>query len=307
MLAFLPAPLRGAIAALLLAANTILWCVPLFALALMRLTLPIARARVPIDALLNAIATAWVAGNSGWMRLTRPMQWDAQGIEALDARGWYLVLCNHQSWADIFVLQHLFNRRIPMLKFFLKRELIFVPVIGLAWWALGFPFMSRHSDEVLRRHPHKRLDDIEATRRACAQFARVPTSVMNFVEGTRFTPGKHAQQRSPFRYLLKPKAGGLAMALTALGRQFDSLIDATIVYPDGVPGFWGFLCGEPRRVIVRAERLPIPPELFTADPAADPTQRKRVQRWLGERWQRKDALINALLPAAPVAAGGGCA
>lgn len=303
MLATLPAPLRGAIAATLLVANTLFWCIPLFALALVRLALP-RRARPAVDKLLNAVATAWVAGNSGWMRLTQPMQWDTD-VDRLDAHGWYIVLCNHQTWADIFVLQHLFNRRIPMLKFFLKRELIFVPVIGLAWWALGFPFMSRHSDEVLRKHPHKRFDDIEATRRACAQFAQVPTSVMNFVEGTRFTPGKHAQQRSPFRHLLKPKAGGLSMALTALGRQFDSLIDVTIVYRDGVPGFWAFLCGRAARVIVRAERLPIPAELVAADPAADPMQRKRVQHWLGERWQRKDALIDALLPAAPAATGGG--
>jgi len=301
MLAFLPAPLRGAIAALLLMANTIFWCTPLFALAVVRLALP-QRARPALDSLLNAVATAWVAGNSGWMRLTQAMQWDTQGIARLDAKGWYIVLCNHQSWADIFVLQHVFNRRIPMLKFFLKRELIFVPVIGLAWWALDFPFMRRHSDEVLRKDPHKRLDDIEATRRACARFARVPTSVMNFVEGTRFTRRKHAAQRSPFRHLLRPKAGGLAMALGALGRQFDSVVDVTIVYPDGVPGFWAFLCGRAPRVIVRAERLPIPTELAAVDPAADPMQRKRVQHWLAGRWQRKDALIGALLPGGHAAA-----
>jgi len=294
MLAILPAPLRGAIAALLLVANTLLWCLPLFVLALVRLALPFPAVLRTLDPLLNGIATTWVAGNSGWMRLTQPTHWDTQGCDGLDVRGWYLVVCNHQSWADIFVLQHVFNRRIPMLKFFLKRELIFVPVIGLAWWALDFPFMRRHSDAELRRHPRKRFDDLEAARRACARFARVPTSVMNFVEGTRFTPGKHAAQHSPFRHLLRPKAGGLAVALATLADRVDAVLDATIVYPDGVPGFWDFLCGRTGRVVVRAERLAVPHELLSSAGLEDPALRKRVQRWLGERWQRKDALIDVL-------------
>jgi 1-acyl-sn-glycerol-3-phosphate acyltransferase len=155
--------------------------------------------------------------------------------------------------------------------------------------------MQRHSDAVLRRDPRRRFDDIEATRRACARFAQVPTSVMNFVEGTRLTPAKHAAQRPPYRHLLAPKAGGLAMALSAMGERFQSLIDVTIVYPDGVPGFWAFLCGKVRRVIVRIEQQPIPAEFKGIDCVNDAPRRKQVQRWLGERWARKDETIAALL------------
>jgi 1-acyl-sn-glycerol-3-phosphate acyltransferase len=252
---------------------------------------------------LNAIATAWIAGNSGWMRLTQRTAWDVSGIAELDYRGWYLVTCNHQSWVDIFVLQHLLNRRIPLLKFFLKRELIWVPVMGLAWWALDFPFMRRHSEAVLIKHPEKRLEDLETTRRACAKFALVPTSVMNFVEGTRYTPAKHAQQRSHFRHLLKPRAGGLAMALTALGDRFDSLLDVTIVYPDGTPGFWQFLRGDVPRITVRAVRRPIPAGFSSADAASDPNHRRQVQRWLLELWREKDAQVEALLTGQDAAAG----
>ncbi|MBE7417936.1 MAG: acyltransferase [Ideonella sp.] len=294
MFAFLPAPLRGALAALLLTANTLWWCLPLFVLALVRLALPFPAVLRALDPLLNGIATTWVAGNSGWMRLTQRTHWDTPDCDGLDVRSWYLVVCNHQSWADIFVLQHVFNRRIPMLKFFLKRELIFVPVIGLAWWALDFPFMRRHSDAELRRHPKKRFDDLEVARRACARFARVPTSVMNFVEGTRFSAGKHAAQHSPFRHLLRPKAGGLAVALATLADRVDAVLDATIVYPDGVPGFWDFLCGRTGRVVVRAERLAIPHDLLSGIGLEDPALRKRVQRWLSGLWQRKDALIDVL-------------
>jgi len=298
MLTFLPPTLRGIAAFLMLVANTLFWCVLLFAFSLVKLLLPFDAVRSFVDPILNGIATRWIAGNSGWMRLTQRTEWDVQGIEGFEYRGWYMVCSNHQSWVDIFVLQHLFNRRIPLLKFFLKRELIWVPVMGLAWWALDFPFMRRHSEQTLLKHPEKRLEDLETTRRACAKFEKLPTSVMNFVEGTRFTTAKHAAQHSKFRHLLKPKAGGLALALNVLGHRFDSMIDVTIVYPDGAPSFWHFLRGDLKRVIVRVRRLPIPPEFADGDIGADPKLRRRVATWLLELWREKDAQIDALTTAA---------
>jgi 1-acyl-sn-glycerol-3-phosphate acyltransferase len=229
----LPAPVRGVIAVTLLALNTIFWCALLFVFALVKLALPFDGIRKRVDPLLNGIATCWIACNSGWMALTQQTRWDVQGIDSLRHDGWYLVNCNHQGWADIFVLQHLLNRRIPLLKFFLKQQLIWVPVIGLAWWALDFPFMKRHGKSQLRARPDLRTQDRDATRRACEKFALVPTSVMNFAEGTRFTQQKHRAQASPYSHLLKPKAGALALALNAMGEQFNSLVDVTIAYPGG--------------------------------------------------------------------------
>lgn len=291
-----PVPiLRGVIASLLLALNTLLWCLPLFALALVKLALPFESVRRRIDPLLNAIAVCWVTGNDVWMRWTQRTQWDIEAPSGVDLQGWYLVSCNHQSWADIFVLQRLLNRRVPLMKFFLKYELIYVPIMGLAWWALDFPFMRRYSDRYLRRHPEKRLQDLETTRRACAKFARYPTSVMNFVEGTRFTPAKHEAQRSPYRHLLKPKVIALALTLNSLGERFDSLIDVTIVYPEGIPGFWQFLCGDIGHIVVRAQRRPIPPAFFHTDAMSDSRARKQVQAWLHGIWAEKDRQIDDLL------------
>ena len=190
------------------------------------------------------IAEAWISCNSAWMALTQRSEWDVSGLDELDYRSWYMVSCNHQSWVDILVLQHLLNRRIPLLKFFLKQQLIWVPVMGLAWWALDFPFMRRHSEQYLKKHPEMRGKDQETTRRACEKFALVPTSVMNFLEGTRFTPAKHARQQSPYAHLLKPKAGGMALALNAMGDKFQAILDVTIVYPDGRPTFWQFPAGQ---------------------------------------------------------------
>lgn len=294
-LTFLPGPVRGVIAALLLALNTLLWCAALFPLSVVKLVLPFGGLRSRVDRLLNAIATRWIAGNSAWMRLTQDTVWDVSGIDGLRYGDWYLVNANHQSWVDVMVLQHLLNRRIPLLKFFLKQQLIHVPVIGLAWWALDFPFMRRHSKAMLRQHPELRQRDRETTRRACAKFARIPTSVMNFAEGTRFTPAKQRAQGSPYHHLLKPKAGALALALNAMGDKFRSLIDVTIVYPDGAPNFWQFLCGETRRITVRVRQLPIPAEYCVGDYEADATFRAQFHRWLAALWHEKDQQIALLM------------
>ncbi len=294
MLNFLPSPLVGLVATLLLVLNVLFWVPILLFFSFLKLVIPLKQMRLLIDPLLLRIAEAWIAGNSGWMRLTQRVQWDVQGIEGLDYRSWYLVNSNHQSWVDILVLQHLFNRRIPLLKFFLKQQLIWVPIMGLAWWALEFPFMRRHSEEYLRAHPEMRGKDQATTRKACEKFALIPTSVMNFLEGTRFTPAKHQRQQSPYKHLLKPKAGGLALALNAMGDKFQAILDVTIVYPDGTPKFSQFLNGKVRRIIVRVRSLPIPQQLAQGDYAGDSAVREAYQKWVHQLWADKDAQIEAL-------------
>ena len=294
MLNFLPKPLVALIAALLLVLDVLFWVPILLFFAILKLILPFKAMRLLIDPILLRIAEAWIAGNSGWMGLTQRTQWDVQGIDGLDYRSWYLVNCNHQSWVDILVLQHLFNRRIPLLKFFLKQQLIWVPIMGLAWWALEFPFMRRHTEEFLKKHPKMRGKDQATTRKACEKFALIPTSVMNFLEGTRFTPAKHQRQKSPYRNLLKPKAGGLALALNAMGDKFQAILDVTIVYPDGTPTFTQFLSGKLRRVIVRVRTLPVPQDLAQGDYAGDAAVREAYQKWVHQLWLEKDAQIEAL-------------
>jgi 1-acyl-sn-glycerol-3-phosphate acyltransferase len=295
MLNFLPAPLIGLVASLLLALNALFWVPILLLFAIVKLILPFQVIRLLIDPVLVAIAEVWISCNSGWMALTQRTAWDVEGIAGLDPHNWYLVNSNHQTWADIFILQHLFNRRIPLLKFFIKDQLKWVPVMGLAWWALDFPFMRRHSEDYLKLHPEMRGKDQAATRRACEKFALIPTSVMNFLEGTRFTPVKHQRQQSPYRHLLKPKAGGIALALNAMGDRFQAILDVTIVYPDGAPNFWEFLCGKLKRVIVRVQILPVPEHLMHSDYAGDAEVRAAFQRWVQQLWQDKDAQIARLL------------
>jgi len=299
MLNFLPSPIVGLIAGCLLLLNIVIWCSLLLIFALIKIIIPIERIRLWFNPLLTKIAEAWIMGNSAWMTLTQSTQWDVQGLDQLEYKGWYLVNANHQSWVDILVLQHIFNRRIPFLKFFLKQELIKVPVMGLCWWALDFPFMKRFSKEYLEKHPEMKGKDLETTRKACEKFQQMPTSVMNFLEGTRFTDAKHKKQQSPYEYLLKPKAGGIAFAINAMGDKFDCLLNVTIVYPNGIPSFMDFLLGKVDAITVRIEKTPIPEHFSNSDYANDPEFRNEFQNWIHQLWLEKDQLIKTLLNGQP--------
>lgn len=288
MLRFLPAPLRGALAAVLLGLNTVIGVSLMIVPALLKLLLPIEGLRKLCTRVLSGIATGWVAVNNAWIVGVGAAPWDVKGVDDLHQRGWYLVSPNHQSWVDILVLQRVFHGRIPFLKFFLKQELVWVPVIGLAWWALDFPFMKRG------RSKGAKAADLATTRKACEKFKKLPTTVINFVEGTRYTEAKHAKQNSPYRHLLKPKIGALCVALATMGEQFEALLDVTLVYPDGRPTFWHLLCGNVGRVIVRVQQRPIPAELVGRDPQSDRAVLVQTGRWMEAQWAEKDLLIEQL-------------
>ncbi|TXH46836.1 MAG: acyltransferase [Burkholderiaceae bacterium] len=295
MLSRLPAPLRGAITSTLLGLNTLIGVAAMIVPALVKLLVPVTAVRNACTRMLNAIANRWIANNNAWIGAVNRARWDVQGVKDLHPRGWYLVSSNHQSWVDILVLQRVLHGHVPLLKFFLKAELIWVPVIGLAWWALDFPFMKRG------RGHGARASDLKSTREACEKFKRIPTAVMNFVEGTRFTRAKHQAQQSPYRHLLKPKVGGLGIALATMGEQFEAMLDVTIVYPHGTPTFWDLLSGRLDGVIVRVQTREIPADVLGGDPVGDKAYRQRISAWIDELWAEKDALITQLSAPAPAA------
>jgi 1-acyl-sn-glycerol-3-phosphate acyltransferase len=288
--------LIGTISVIFYFVNTVLWATPIIVLSVFKL-IPLALWRRFISYLLDACATAWITVNNINQRISSGTKWHVTGLEKLTRDDWYLVIANHQSWVDILVLQRVFNRQIPFLKFFLKKELIYVPILGLAWWALDFPFMRRYSKSFLAKHPHLKGKDMETTRKACERFRFKPVSIMNFVEGTRFTHTKHNKQGSPFSHLLKPKAGGVAFVLSAMGSQLHKLIDVTIYYPHGIPTFWDFVCGKVKDIRVNIDVTPIKEIMdnghYSDDYFDNPEVRARFQRWLNERWHQKDELLTS--------------
>lgn len=294
MLSFLPAPLRGVISFVIYAVNTLFWFVPIFALAIIKFIVPFPAFRTRCGLLQNTLANHWVACNSFNIWLTNKWVLDVSGIDSLNKKDWYLVISNHQSWLDILVLQKVFHRKIPFLKFFIKKELFWVPFLGLAWWALDMPFMKRYSRQFLEKHPHLRGRDLETTKNACRKFKHLPVSIMNFVEGTRFAPEKHKKQQSPYKNLLRPKAGGIAFTLAAMGDQLNHILNVTIAYPQGTRGFWKFLCGKAYEVKVKVDSLPIHEHLL-GDYFSNVTYRDNFHAWLNSLWIEKDRDMARLL------------
>jgi 1-acyl-sn-glycerol-3-phosphate acyltransferase len=295
------AAIRAAFAFALVSLNTLIHVPILLLFALFKLVLRFAAAQRALTRLLMRIAASWIAFNSALMRGLTPTRFNFEGLDSLPADGWYLVICNHQSWVDIPVLQMAMNRRIPMLKFFLKRQLMWVPVMGLAWWALDFPFMRRHTREQIALKPALRDQDIEATRHACAKFRYTPVSVMNFVEGSRFTPAKHARRNSPYTHLLPPKAGGVAFVLQTMGDTLKALVDVSIVYPGGRPSLFDLLAGRIPEVRLRAKLRELPRDLLGRDYQQDAEFRSEFQTWINALWARKDGELGEMLSAQPAA------
>ncbi|MBU1340474.1 MAG: 1-acyl-sn-glycerol-3-phosphate acyltransferase, partial [Proteobacteria bacterium] len=200
MLYFLPSPLKGILSLLFYTVNTIFMTTPLIALSFFKFIAPAHGFVVVLDKILISIANLWIGINSFNSKLFCKIEWDIRGLEKLEPNEWYLVLSNHQSWVDILALQTTLNRKIPMLKFFIKKELIWIPFLGLAWWALDFPFMKRYSKHQLKRKPYLKGKDLENTKKACEKFKHTPVTIMNFVEGTRFTPQKKGSQNNHFTH-----------------------------------------------------------------------------------------------------------
>lgn len=286
--------LTGILTATLLLLNTLVLIGPLLVFALFKLVLP-GRGRDHASGAVMWVAETWSEIDKAIFALCTPTQWDIRGIENLRRDTSYLAISNHQSWVDIPALIESLNRRTPFFKFFLKKELIWVPLLGLAWWGLDYPFMKRYSKAFLEKHPELKGKDLEITKAACELFKRQPVTVVNYLEGTRFTEAKRQEQQSPYRHLLKPKAGGVAFVLAALGEQLDALLDVTIVYPgDKAPGFWDLLNGSVSRVIIDIQVRELAPALWAGDYESDPVFRQAVQAWVNQLWLEKDERIEQL-------------
>lgn len=287
--------LRGILVFLGFTVNTIFWFVPILLLAVVKLVVPITSFRRSITRILMGMGEHWISVNSSILKSAGSIDWQSRGLENLRKDNWYLVMVNHQTWVDILVLQQVFNRRIPFLKFFIKQQLVWFPVLGIAWWALDMPFMKRFSKSYLAKNPHMKGKDFETTRRACEKFRRTPTSVINFVEGTRFSAEKREKRKSPYRHLLPPRSGGFAIAISSMGDFFTAILDVTMVYPQGAARFWDMCCGGHVPVIIDVRERPIDDWLLAGDYEEDREFRRRVHRWLGEIWQEKDELIQQIL------------
>ena len=284
----------GVLIGSLLFSFTVIGIIPMMVVALLRLIVPVREFRNWCSDVVTWIAETWAASNKWLFNQFTQTQWDVRGEFTLKRNQSYLLVCNHQSWVDIPAIIQVFNRQVPFFRFFLKQQLIWVPLLGLAFWALEFPFMRRYSKEVLARKPHLRNKDLEATKAACERFRHRPVTMINFPEGTRFTPAKHQNQQSPYRHLLRPKAGGIAYVLESMGDQIDHILNVTVAYPDGTPTFVDLVCGQVGRVVIEVEQIPVQPEWKQGGYLDNQDYREAFQAWVSRLWQEKDEKLDRL-------------
>lgn len=293
MLRFLQGPVTAIIAVLIYIINIPIWGAMVFVGGVLKYVVPMKSWQAFWTRFLYHIPRYWADGNALAMAFSMSTKWDVRGLENLCKEEWYLLIANHQSWADIIALYHVSRRTIPPLKFFIKKELLYLPIIGQACWLIDFPFMERHSKEALKKNPKLRGKDTETTRKACQKFKKIPITLVSFLEGTRYRPEKSAAQGSPYQHLLRPKAGGVAFALETMGDILHKIIDVTIVYHGAEPTAWNFLCGRITKITMEMKLMPITPDLI-GDYQSDHEFRKHFQAWLNARWLEKDKLINEI-------------
>ena len=293
--------IRGPVTILLLTLNAAFWgsCIALLGIVkfAIQITAPRSRARTSVILVLAWLGTRWVHGCDRIFDLMLPTEWDITGIgDDVRPDGHYLIISNHVSWVDIFALFRAFHGRAAFIRFFLKSQLFWAPIVGQACWALEFPFMQRRTPEYLEKHPEKRGADLATTRKACQRYRNFPVAILNFVEGTRFTKAKHDEQQAPYRHLLRPRAGGISFVLAALGDQLDAMYDVTLAYPpDGEVTMWQFVSGRVPRIIVRARRVDPPAQFFDASVTLPGPAREELRDWMDALWQEKDELLDTLL------------
>ena len=273
--------------------NTIFWTLPILVFAILKLIVPWTPWRKLCSWFILKIADAWIFGNVFMIHQLNRFKVELIGEADLQTNDWYLVIANHQSWVDILAIQEAFRNKIPFLKFFLKQELIYIPFLGLAWWALDFPFMKRYSKSTLKKKPHLRGKDIETTRMACEKFKHLPISVVNFVEGTRFEPEKANRQGNAYRNLLRPRSGGIGYVMTMLGEQIHYILNLTIHYPEGKFTYWDYVTGQLSTIEIHIQSIEVDDSL-RGNYIEDPSFRASFQTWLSEQWVDKDDLIDSL-------------
>jgi len=195
-------------------------------------------------------------------------------------------MSNHQSWADIFILLAAGHKKMPLLKFFMKKELQWIPIIYLVHKTIDMPFLNRHSQKQIQANPELKKLDYENAEIAAKRFSRNPSTAFSFAEGTRFTDEKHLAQASPYKNFLIPKIGALAIALKGMP-QVNELIDFTVIYSSEKRSAWDFLCGEMSQAKVYAKAYEIPNTLKGKNFDQEEEYRQEFKNFINKIWKEK--------------------
>ena len=101
----------------------------------------------------------------------------------------------------------------------------------------------------------------------------------------------YENQKSEFKNLLKPKEGGLAVALSNVNK-IKELIDITIIYDSENLSFWNYLCGNIKNIKIFISKIKIPEKYLVETLISSDELRSDFKLWLNNRWKEKDILIS---------------
>ena len=275
-----------------LLSNMVFWSSLLFLAGILRLIVPFKDWRNFWTSVTIVVGEACISCNNAWITVLHRPSIEISGMEDVKKNNWYVATSNHQSWGDILVLQKITNRKIPLLRFFMKDVLKWIPIVGIVGWALDMPFLKRYSQEQMEKDPSLRGKDLKQMKKAFKRLEVNPGTVFSFAEGTRFTEEKHKTQSSPFTYLLRPKAGGVGVTLSTMP-FISTLLDFSISYASETKTFWDFLCGNMSEIRIRVRKLDIPKHLLNKDYSTQIEYREELKKWLYEIWESKDNFLNS--------------
>lgn len=282
--------IRAIFIALLLIMNIIILGTTFFLFAALKLALPAKKIQIFIYHIGEAIYHLWIDINGYILQNFLGTTWQYEIDARLNNKTWYMLIANHRSGLDILILQIIFNRKIPHLKFFMKDSLQWIPFIGQACYVLDYPIIKRYSHSKARKNSKLLQQSRQDLVDTCKKLQQRPTTVINFLEGTRFSEKKHL--KSPYKYLLPPQAGGTAVVMTELKQQINQVIDVTIYYPQKTTLF-SFLLGKVKNIKVEYDLITID-ESWHGQFYIDRQYRAAINDKIKKLWQQKDNVIAKL-------------
>ncbi|ASG67239.1 acyltransferase [Francisella halioticida] len=262
---------------------------PVFFFSLVKLIIPVKSIRYFCTSAVEYFVSIWVSYAILITKIFSPTEIKLEQSASLDRNSSYLIICNHKSWLDTFILMLAFHKKIAFPKFFMKFQVFFIPILGLIAWALEFPAMKRYSKEYLASNPEKKGEDLNKTFDYCKNLSLRPTAIINFVEGTRFTLEK--AKKSNYKNLLNSKAGGIAVILKSLSERIVGILNTTIVYDNPEQTLWDFMVRKTKKIKVKVDFIPIS-EVPLGDYFNSEKDKKSFQDWLNDVWQKNDKYIS---------------
>ncbi|KIX01858.1 uncharacterized protein Z518_09585 [Rhinocladiella mackenziei CBS 650.93] len=209
-----------------------------------------------------------------------------------------IVVSNHVSWADFYLIQHLAigSFMLSRCRYFAKQQLKWVPFLGWGLWVMGMPLISRRWNK-----DQKELDRVFRG----PKVYQWPIWLISYSEATRYTAQKYletvqwcqAHGKPIPRYTLYPRTKGFVTAVKALGTSSSvkAVYDLTLAYAHQgrffeAPEMWETLSrgdlNKDWRFHVHAERFDIAELAGKSD--------EELASWLEGRWMAKSALLQEL-------------